>query len=1055
MASGAWVAELDKKEHKNWVMVGCALNIAKNGITQKTQTEIETWYQSLVSSPPLQSLGPCTCAPRVPKCVTCVTWESELKRHHTSTRPKICWDNSDRKQWGSPTGAWEVAKVFMPTLGSRKVHVINAETTDIGGLLNLLEWCPFIKLPVSRKVLSSARDECRNHWAHAPKQELQDTDVLTVFGHLKNLLNDPVFSTDKAAQKASKDLQDLFRHGLVNVRDSEVEALHLLRQSLVADLIKCQDDLADVQDKVGQIDVETKKVSSGFQKDLSEVKEQSSLNREEIDNLRQQLETKLRDVETNLSSEIFTVLRAADDFNRRLDERDDVREAFEVIIRNDLDVRNGIQNVATELNTTKSQVANLEAYSARLNSEVEEVKCEVKVVANEASSNKNRICGLERDIMEVKETLKDNDSQEEAGDDILCTAPSRLTAFTGRESALEWLQWNLVWASPISCPGTSCCTKTICGYGGCGKTSLAVEFAWSYKDHFPGGVFWINGESDENISKAVAEILALVNIPASRTENIDDTLNKFLAFLSKKTLPWLLVVDNADDLRDQTCPTGIKNICRGPWQRNGNTGKHGHIILTTRQNAKETRMFFKLSSDDCLELHCFSENEGARFLMQRSGFKGESLGTDAILLAKELGALPLALEQAAAYISSSPVPLSFKDYLDKYHVVKLRLLKQQPVTALSVEAQHRLSVHTTWEMNFEFVKEKSTAAASMMRIAAFLEPENIPIEVINPGFPELDQEELRECVRSKIGIASILKVLSSYSLCTVDYRAKVFGVHSLIQQVVRDSLTRSERIEALLAAIRVLHFAFRAKTESEPDPSKLAKRDNFGNVSEVEEEEMRIINSRLLHFTKADNHIQVEINEIKSTKEKDSLLHTFFSDDAFRLWALVRDAMKIHLTFSKNNLIQAQNEIGKISSVDKLQVASQKATIATCSRQVAFCKLQAAFFDFHVAHRHVHLTTHKLLFASKNLKAKVGELPFAATKIKDALFEVESATFELTRMTSKREEAYSNFKAAWCLYEDVVDEQLDTIREFRKCVENWHMHNQICECGGHSGADQN
>ena len=44
MASGGWVAELDKKEHKNWVMVGCALNIAKKGITSKIQNKMETWY---------------------------------------------------------------------------------------------------------------------------------------------------------------------------------------------------------------------------------------------------------------------------------------------------------------------------------------------------------------------------------------------------------------------------------------------------------------------------------------------------------------------------------------------------------------------------------------------------------------------------------------------------------------------------------------------------------------------------------------------------------------------------------------------------------------------------------------------------------------------------------------------------------------------------------------------------------------------------------------------------------------------------------------------------
>lgn len=32
MAIISWVLEFDKKEYKNWVMVGCVLNIVKNGI---------------------------------------------------------------------------------------------------------------------------------------------------------------------------------------------------------------------------------------------------------------------------------------------------------------------------------------------------------------------------------------------------------------------------------------------------------------------------------------------------------------------------------------------------------------------------------------------------------------------------------------------------------------------------------------------------------------------------------------------------------------------------------------------------------------------------------------------------------------------------------------------------------------------------------------------------------------------------------------------------------------------------------------------------------------
>ena len=396
-------------------------------------------------------------------------------------------------------------------------------------------------------------------------------------------------------------------------------------------------------------------------------------------------------------------------------------------------------------------------------------------------------------------------------------------------------------------------------------------------------MFWINGESDANIRKSVVEILALVNITASTTENIDDTLNRFLAWLSKKKHPWLLVVDNADELQDSTCPTGIKKICRGPWQRNVNASKHGHILLTTRQNAKDTRTFLKLSGDKCWELQCFSEEEGAFFLMQKTGLKGESLELEALLLAKELGALPLALEQAAAYISASPIPLSFKDYLDKYQAVKMRLLKQQPTTALSMEAQHRLSVHTTWEMNFAYVKEKSPAAASMMRIAAFLASENVPVDVINPGFPDLDQKELRECARSEIDIASLLKVLSSYYLFSVDHQTRVFSVHKLVQEVVRESLTRPQKIEALVAATRLLHL-----------PLVTNPRETLEALSQLKDEKRSTLIAIILNFRTLKNHVEDEINSL----EKD-LVHFLCNDNMLILCNRVRALIANDVFFYK------------------------------------------------------------------------------------------------------------------------------------------------------------
>ena len=54
----------------------------------------------------------------------------------------------------------------------------------------------------------------------------------------------------------------------------------------------------------------------------------------------------------------------------------------------------------------------------------------------------------------------------------------------------------------------------------------------------------------------------------------------------------------------------------------------------------------------------------------------------------------------------------------------------------------------------------------------------------------------------------ILKILSNYSLFTVDHQCKLFRVHKLVQEVLGESLTESKRIKTFVECVRALRFAF-------------------------------------------------------------------------------------------------------------------------------------------------------------------------------------------------------------------------------------------------------
>jgi prefoldin subunit 5 len=233
-------SRLSDPEYRNWVTVGRAIQITRNGLETIIQNAADKYHTSLLANWPNS----------VP------TWEYRLKNAHRSRdKRKISWINSDSTQWLTVGGSWEIAKIFMAPLGRRKLDVVSAKTTDISGLLNILEWSPrgtngIFNTGVDLSKIADARS-ARNLWAHAPLLRVTDADKVNAFASLTSLLQDPELHHDKDVQDAINKLTSLLNTGLAVIEEKELELFVQLKQQLGQDIVSLGSDMSCWKDEVG------------------------------------------------------------------------------------------------------------------------------------------------------------------------------------------------------------------------------------------------------------------------------------------------------------------------------------------------------------------------------------------------------------------------------------------------------------------------------------------------------------------------------------------------------------------------------------------------------------------------------------------------------------------------------------------------------------------------------------------------------------------------------------------------------------------------------------
>ena len=411
-------------------------------------------------------------------------------------------------------------------------------------------------------------------------------------------------------------------------------------------------------------------------------------------------------------------------------------------------------------------------------------------------------------------------------------APRKNPWFGGRVSELEDLA-HLLRLDDASQSEVN--IAAVCGLGGVGKTSLATEFAQQRKGFYTGGVYWFSGEDDTTFENSVNDVAIRLG---TRNDSFGLTFSATLAMISRNKNPWLIVLDNMDQLN---LSVNIFKLVSGTWQHDVS----GHLLITTRR--KPTALANDIRGFDekcCLSLRCFEIEEGKKFLCCRIGVvKNEEIDIVAEKLVQQLGGLPLALEQAGAYIKSLSCTIS--QYLDLYDSQRLRLLNRQKATRVSeYDSPERLAVRTTWHLNFEHIKQTvddGKAAIRFLYASAFLNPNEIQKDIINVGKPPVEDEEFCECVKTTLGCQQVLKLLTDFSLFKETLLSNL-SVHHLVQEVIQETLNQEQQIQSIIDAIRMLHYAF--QNCSSPD-ELLASA-----TSKREERPSMVSSSNLLRFYK-------------------------------------------------------------------------------------------------------------------------------------------------------------------------------------------------------------
>lgn len=277
--------------------------------------------------------------------------------------------------------------------------------------------------------------------------------------------------------------------------------------------------------------------------------------------------------------------------------------------------------------------------------------------------------------------------------------------------------------------------------------------------------------------------------------------------------PWLMVLDNADDASIFYSEKGHDDGSRGKELLASYLPKsvNGKILVTSRSLDAAEKLAG--SSRAIFRIPIMGDDQALQVL--RNGLESEADEAAAVELVAVLGHIPLAVNQAAAYINRRHPRVSVASYLEEFRKSEKRKdsLLRSDKGDLGRNDGVSNSVVVTWQVTFEQIKRERPRAADLLALMSQFQSQNIPEDMLrsysgDEGHAEnLDAATGGE-MHDREGFENDVDTLWGYSLVSVSSTG-FFEMHPLVQLCTRSWVSEfgnPRRWTRLFIHLAAIHF---------------------------------------------------------------------------------------------------------------------------------------------------------------------------------------------------------------------------------------------------------